>query len=71
MTNDEIRTIKSNRALLVCGNHPPIMTKLKPYYKNSLYRKYSALPAQEIKSEIHENGIPVLPLTVSKAKSDA
>jgi type IV secretion system protein VirD4 len=71
MTNDEIRTIKSTRALLICGNYPPIMAKLKPYYKRPLYRSYSMLPTQKIQSEIHEDTIPVLPLTHLKVHSDA
>ncbi len=44
MTNDEIRTMKTSQALLICGHHPPIMARLRPYYKNYRYRHYSALP---------------------------
>ncbi len=68
MTNDEIRKIDSNRALLVCGNYPPMMARLKPYYKKSLYRNYSTLPIHESKTEIQEGAIPVLPLNFSKEK---
>ncbi len=63
MTNDEIRTLSSDRALLVCGNHPPIMAKLKPYYKRPLYRDYSMFPVEEMHNEIRNNQIPILPLT--------
>ncbi|MBI4930851.1 MAG: type IV secretory system conjugative DNA transfer family protein [Bacteroidetes bacterium] len=44
MTRDEIRTMKINRALLVCGHHPPILARLKPYYESRLFRLYSELP---------------------------
>jgi len=71
MTVDELRTIKADRALLICGNHLPIMAKLKPYYKNSSYLKYSLLPMEKMKSEIHEEEIPVLPLPFTKLKNDA
>ncbi len=43
MTNDEIRTMPVDRALLVCGHHPPIRAKLRPYYENRLYREYSSI----------------------------
>jgi type IV secretion system protein VirD4 len=63
MTNDEIRTLKSTRALLICGNHQPIMARLRPYYKHFRYRKYSSLPLDQILSTIPITKIPVLPLT--------
>src|SRR3569832_2092084 len=40
MTNDEIRTMQSNRALLICGHNKPIMVRLKPYYKRYAYKQY-------------------------------
>jgi len=43
MTNDEIRTLKMNRAILICGHHPPILARLRPFYKNSQYLYYSQL----------------------------
>lgn len=70
MTNDEIRTIKSNRALLICGNHLPIVARLKPFYKNRLYLNYSNIPIDEIKSEINIDTIPVLKLNKTAITSD-
>ncbi len=33
MTNDQVRTMKTSRALLICGHHKPILAKLEPFYK--------------------------------------
>ncbi len=62
MTNDEIRTMKETRALLICGNKPPIMARLKPYYKRSHYLKYSLIPPKEIETSANMEIIPILPL---------
>lgn len=64
MTNDEIRTMKVNKALLVCGHHPPILARLRPYYKNSQYREYSKIPVPDIENEILTDEIPLLPLKI-------
>jgi len=64
MTNDEIRMMDINRALLVCGNHPPIKVKLVPYYKRFNYRNYSNIPVPCIESENKTNSISLLPLNV-------
>ncbi len=61
MTNDEIRTMKTSRALLICGNNPPIMARLRPYYKNGNYRAFSTLPAHELTNNIPD-AVPILPL---------
>lgn len=61
MTNDEIRTMNINKALLICGHHPPIMAKLKPYYKNLAFRNYSKIPAPQIGQDTLPEDIPVLP----------
>lgn len=65
MTNDEIRTLKNNRAILICGHHPPIMARLKPYYKNIQYRSFSELPPNNPNSEIQIETVPMLPLISS------
>jgi type IV secretion system protein VirD4 len=44
MTNDEIRTMKADRALIICGNQLPVMAKLRPYYKNRRFRELSEIP---------------------------
>ncbi|MBI4946486.1 MAG: type IV secretory system conjugative DNA transfer family protein [Bacteroidetes bacterium] len=43
MTKDEIRTMKLNRALLLCGHHPPVILRLKPYYESRIFRLYSEI----------------------------
>lgn len=63
MTNDEIRTMKSNHALLICGNNSPIVARLKPYYERSEYREYSLIPVPEIKSDIDSESTPILPIS--------
>jgi type IV secretion system protein VirD4 len=70
MTNDEIRTMKKNRALLICGNHSPIMVRLKPYYKNSTFLGYSKLKPQ-VQLSISSAPIPILPLSNPSAKQYA
>lgn len=67
MTNDEIRTMKSNRALLVCGNHPPIVARLKPFYKRMHYRRYSSYPIPEMQSQLDESTVPILSVNNSQS----
>lgn len=68
MTNDEIRTLKETRAILVCGHYPPILAKLHPYYKNFRYKKYSLISPPEhtsaTDSENNMDAVPVLSLPV-------
>ena len=70
MTNNEIRTMKSSRALLVCGNNLPIVARLKPYYKRFQYRQFSAIPLPELKSKIDIDVVPLLNYNSSTAKKD-
>lgn len=42
MTNDEIRTMEPNRALLISGHHAPIRVRLRPCYQNRRYRQFCA-----------------------------
>lgn len=62
MTNDEIRTIKSNKAIIIGGNQRPVLTRLRPFYKSSKYRAFSKIPPALLHSEISNNQIPVLDL---------
>jgi type IV secretory pathway TraG/TraD family ATPase VirD4 len=62
MTSDEIRVMKSNRALLICGHYLPVLARLKPYYKRIKFRNYSLIPPPEINSLAPINSVPVLPL---------
>ena len=64
MTNDEIRTMKETRAILVCGHYPPVKAKLHPYYKNTRYQKFSLIPPPTNNSINAVETVPVLPLPV-------
>lgn len=65
MTNDEIRTMKETRAILVCGHYPPILANLHPYYKSIRYRKFSLIPTPINNSTITVDTISVLPLPIA------
>ena len=65
MTSDEIRMLNIKRALLICGHHPPIKARLRPYYKNSIYRSFSEFPIPETENKSLES-IPVLPMNIKK-----
>lgn len=52
MTSDEIRTMPSSQALLICGYHPPILAKVIPYYRTRRFLKYSLIPPPAISSTI-------------------
>ncbi|CAN5355227.1 hypothetical protein BH11BAC1_BH11BAC1_23070 [soil metagenome] len=69
MTNDEIRTIKMNRAILICGNQKPVLAMLRPYYKNRKLRSYSEIVPAEMVGGVQSQIIPILEL--EEAKPDA
>jgi type IV secretion system protein VirD4 len=71
MTNDEIRTMKTNQALLICGNSLPIKAKLRPFYKNKVYRQNSELPPAYMQSLAVEHILPLLSLTQSSNEKAA
>lgn len=71
MTNDEIRMMDTDRALLVCGHHPPVIAKLIPYYKRMNFREYSSIPAPETENQALSGSIPVLPLIPSSEQNNA
>ncbi len=62
MTNDEIRTMKMNSALLICGNNLPIMTKLRPYYNYRAFREYSEQEPAIMQSLLGTQALNVLPI---------
>jgi len=39
MTADEIRTMKSDKAILLCGNQHPVLANLRPYFKYKKWQK--------------------------------
>jgi type IV secretion system protein VirD4 len=70
MTSDEIRMMKINRALLVCGHHPPIKVRLRPYYKRAKFRQYASIPPPEIVNENLADSIAILPVHSNLQKQD-
>lgn len=70
MTNDEIRTMNVRRALLICGHYPPILARLKPYYKNRTFRNYSNIPVSDIENSELPETVSILPLSVSNKNID-
>jgi type IV secretion system protein VirD4 len=61
MTNDEIRTMPTNRALPICGHHAPIRVRLRPCYENRRYSQFCAIKPPIQKGESAEF-LPILPL---------
>jgi type IV secretion system protein VirD4 len=60
MTSDEIRTMRADRALLICGHHAPVFAKLYPYYENRQLCSFSEIPAPSSSSEILFSELPEL-----------
>lgn len=65
MVSDEIRIMKANRGILICGHHAPIKTKFTPFYRNKRYNRYSQLPVAEIEQNDFKENIPVLSLKIN------
>ena len=70
MTNDEIRTMDMRRALLVCGHYPPIIGRLRPYYKSSTFNSNSKIPAPEIENSELPERVAILPMSVPNKEKD-
>ena len=62
MTTDEIRTMPLDQALLICGHHRPILTKMTPYYKNKRLRLKTIYKPVTTEGEIPEEGVQFIPL---------
>lgn len=62
MSADEIRAMEPNTALIVCGSHRAIHTKMYPYYKNFKYRRLASLPMPELTSKLPFEELPLIPL---------
>jgi len=69
MTSDEIRMMNIKRALLVCGHHPPILARLRPYYKNKLYNEYSKINVPVIGNSMPAS-VSILPMKVNSNKTE-
>ena len=65
MTSDEIRTIAKNKAILICGNLPPILTKLRPYYKRMAVVSFAHIPPVNVSCEVPSE-LSLLPLVFSQ-----
>lgn len=62
MSAQAIRQMKSNEALLICGNHRPFKVHMTRFYDNPfLKRKANAKPLQKIGNNIPAN-VPLIPL---------
>lgn len=66
MTSDEIRMLDIKRALLICGHHPPIKARLRPFYKNKRFRDYSRIQIPENGESGILESVIVLPINVKK-----
>ena len=53
------------RLYIICGHHPPILAKLRPYYKNSIFRKYSEIDIPEVENSELPESVSILPMNVS------
>lgn len=62
MTNDQVRMLSPNRALLICGHHSPILSQMRPAYKSRRYRAYMAIQPPIMKGDAPES-VAFLPLT--------
>lgn len=69
MTNDQIRTMKTSQALLICGHYKPILAKLEPYYKRRKHLEYSLIPAPEFNNKVSSDPIPILPLPTNSEQN--
>jgi len=69
MTSDEVRMMNIKRALLICGHHPPIKARLRPYYKNSKFRNYSNIPIPEIENKGLES-VAILSINLKRNKDE-
>lgn len=65
MTNNEVRTMKENRAILIAGHHAPVLVRLHPFYKSIRYNRYSLISPPEILSQTSFDAVPVLQLPMS------
>lgn len=61
LTNDQIRQLRPNRALLICGAYAPILAHVRPAYKSRRYKAYMAIPAPNMKGNAPAS-VSILPL---------
>lgn len=61
LTNDEIRMLRKNRCLLICGANPPVLARSRPAYQSRRYRTYMAVQPPKLKGSVPET-VALLPL---------
>jgi type IV secretion system protein VirD4 len=71
MTSDEVRMLDMNRAILICGNNPPVLARLRPYYESLKFNEYASIPPPYLENQAISGDIPVLPLIPSSEPVDA
>ena len=65
LTNDSIRMLKPNRALLICGSHPPILAHVRPAYKSFRFRAYMAVQPPVMHGDT-ASSVSILPLGINR-----
>ncbi len=60
MTVDEIRRMDENEILILCGNHPFILSKTSPYYLSFKYSRRASYPPAPFKGEIPQTPIRLI-----------
>ncbi len=61
LTPDSIRMLKKDRALVICGSHPPILANVRPAYKSLRYRAYMAVQPPIVRGDAPQS-VAILPL---------
>lgn len=59
MTADEIRQLR--QSIILCGNMPPILATMTPYYEQRELKKLSVMPAYDINQTIAFDEPPLIP----------
>ncbi|MCX6232935.1 MAG: type IV secretory system conjugative DNA transfer family protein [Bacteroidetes bacterium] len=70
MTSNEVRMMDIKRALLICGHHPPIKARLRPYYKYIKFRQYGNMPMPENGDDELLENVKVLPMNIIKKNNE-
>ncbi len=55
MTLDQIRTLPKNLVLLLAGHHPPILTKVTPFYQYKPFKIFASLPLHSAPTNPHQS----------------
>ena len=66
MSADSLIRMK-DKALLLVGANPPVLTSIKPYFKNNRFRGYSKIPPPVMPRRIPFDTVPLIPLQIPKS----